>query len=379
MYTTKISQKVNSEEWNKSLLKSKYSTFFQTAEYLNSNSNERFPLFIEISDQNNEVKGQLGITILKKRDGSTKIFRKTSELSSQLGNRGFWVSGPIIHTNKKDVKLLVLEKILDALDVIINENNLIILDGYSPPQDFLIDEEYISIFEKNNFNVQNFLTLFTDLQKTDLDSIWKNVKKNARNDVTKAKRENIEIGEITKKEELEKYKILAKKWAKTKGIDPKKNNEENISKDWNYIKSGIQKIFVAKKDNEMLAGLRIGCYNNIAYTHQVLNAYSEAGNTAGPLLTWHAIEWAKKSNFWIYDFSGGEAPPMNKKNEKRYSEQWNSLFAYKRKWGGQEHSYYHFVKIQNKTKYKLSRILSKPDWILRNYKRKHFKKHSEKQ
>ena len=55
MYTTKISQKVNSEEWNKSLLKSKYSTFFQTAEYLHSNSNERFPLFIEICDQNNDV------------------------------------------------------------------------------------------------------------------------------------------------------------------------------------------------------------------------------------------------------------------------------------------------------------------------------------
>ena len=379
MYTTKITQKVNSEEWNKALLKSKYSTFFQTAEYLHSKSTERFPIFIEIRDQNNDVKGQLGMMIIKKRKGSTKIFRKISELSSQLGNRGFWVSGPIIHTTEKDVRFAILKKILDALDLIISENNLMILDGYSPPQDFLIDPEYITIFKKNNFDVQNFLTLHTDLQKTDLDTIWKNIKKNARNDVTKAKRENIVITEVTKKEELENYKKLAKKWAKTKGIDTEKNTEKNISKDWNYIKSGIQKLFVAKKNNELVAGLRIGCYNGIAYTHQVLNSYSEAGNPAGPLLTWHAIEWAKKSKYWIYDFSGGEAPPMNKKDDKKYAEQWNNLFTYKRKWGGEECPYYHFIKIQNKTRYRFSRILSKPDWILRNYKRKHFKKPRVKQ
>ena len=33
-----------------------------------------------------------------------------------------------------------------------------------------------------------------------------------------------------------------------------------------------------------------------------------------------------------------------------------------------------FIKIINKERYKLFRLLSKPDWLLRNYKKKHYKK-----
>jgi len=80
----------------------------------------------------------------------------------------------------------------------------------------------------------------------------------------------------------------------------------------------------------------------------------------------------------IYDFSGGEAPPSTEKNMKKYDEQWGSLFSYKRKWGGDEVPYYHFIKIFNKDRYKLYRALSKPDMFLRNYKKRHFKRPQEK-
>ena len=106
----------------------------------------------------------------------------------------------------------------------------------------------------------------------------------------------------------------------------------------------------------------------------MLNSYSKIGNVAGPLLTWHAINWAKNNGMRIYDFSGGEAPPSDNKDMERYTEQWESLFAYKRKWSGDEFPYYHFIKIINKERYKLHRILSKPDMFLRNYNKKHFKK-----
>ena len=50
------------------------------------------------------------------------------------------------------------------------------------------------------------------------------------------------------------------------------------------------------------------------------------------------------------------------------------LLSYKRKWGGDEIPYFHFIKIVNKKSYKLFRLASKPDWIFRNYKKKHYKK-----
>jgi len=76
----------------------------------------------------------------------------------------------------------------------------------------------------------------------------------------------------------------------------------------------------------------------------------------------------------VYDFSGGESPPTDESKMERYRQKWESLLSYKRKWGGTELSYYHFVKTFSKKKYKFFRILYKPDYALREYKRKHYRR-----
>lgn len=373
MYEFDILKKVDTKKWDNDLLKCDYSTFFQTAEFLTQEDSERYPIFIYIYDDKGETKGQLGLTINKSKKGySSNTMNKIIRLASKLGNRGTWVSGPIIHSKENSDRKEILKTILQALETVIKENNLMILDGYSPPQDLLLNNDYKIEFKKNGYVIEDFLTFVTDLNQT-IDTLWKNVKKNARNDVTKAQREKIEIKEIQNKYDLEKFEFLAKQWAKTKGIEIK-NPLANLEKDWQDLQNNIQKFFLALKDDEILAALKIACFNKIAYTRQVLNSYSKPGNPPGPLLTWNAIKWAKDSGMKIYDFSGGEAHTKNEQDSKRYSEQWNSLLSYKRKWGGQEFPYYHFIKVKNKKSYKLFRIISKPDWIYRNYKRKHFKR-----
>ena len=372
----KIISNVNQKEWNEYLQLSDYSTFFQTAEFLLKKNSERYPLFIYIYNDSDEIQAQLGMMISKSKSGySTKILKKLVNLSSKIGGRGSWVSGPIIHSNDESIRTEILRTLFSALDKIAKDHKLMIIDGYTPPQDFQINEKYVDEFKKNGFIKQNFLTLMTNLDD-DIEILWKKIKKNARNDVTKAKRENVIVKEISTKNELINYKQLTKQWAKTKGIDL--INTVNVDEDWLFLKNGIQKFFLAYQENEIVAGLRVGCFNNIVYTHQVLNSYSKIGNVAGPLLTWNAIEWAKNNGMKIYDFSGGEAPPSIKKNMNKYDEQWSSLFSYKRKWGGDEVPYYHFIKIFNKDRYKLYRALSKPDMFLRNYKKRHFKRPQEK-
>ena len=372
----KIISNVNQKEWNEYLQLSDYSTFFQTAEFLLKKNSERYPLFIYIYNDSDEIQAQLGMMISKSKSGySTKILKKLVNLSSKIGGRGSWVSGPIIHSNDESIRTEILRTLFSALDKIAKDHKLMIIDGYTPPQDFQINEKYVDEFKKNGFIKQNFLTLMTNLDD-DIEILWKKIKKNARNDVTKAKRENVIVKEISTKNELINYKQLTKQWAKTKGIDL--INTVNVDEDWLFFKNGIQKFFLAYQENEIVAGLRVGCFNNIVYTHQVLNSYSKIGNVAGPLLTWNAIEWAKNNGMKIYDFSGGEAPPSTEKNMKKYDEQWGSLFSYKCKWGGDEVPYYHFIKIFNKDRYKLYRALSKPDMFLRNYKKRHFKRPQEK-
>ncbi len=373
MYEFEILRKVDNAKWNNQLLNCKYSTFFQTAEFLTEDGSDKYPLFLYVYNKRGDIAGQLGMTIIKTKTGySTSTLKKIVEIASKLGNRGTWVSGPIIHTEDIESRIKILQTILRALKVVTKENNLMLIGGYSPPQDYLVDEKYKNEFQKEGYQINNFETYVTDLSQ-DIDSLWKKVKKNAKNDVNKAERENIQIKEIENKNDLKNFELLSQIWEKTKGIE-RKDPFVNLEKDWGDYKANIQNFFLAYKDDKLLAGLRIGRFNGIAYTHKVINAYSQPANVAGPLLTWHAIKWAKELGFNTYDLSGGESEPKNEKDSKRYSEQWNSLLSYKRKWGGEEFPYFHFIKIINKKSHKLFKILSKPDWMFRNYKKKHFQK-----
>lgn len=366
IYKFKISKNVDSRIWNQNLLKSNYATFFQTVEYLNFDLPNKFPLFIYVFNDNKQVCGQLALIITKSQRAysSTKL-KQLVKIVSKLGNRGTWVSGPIIHTDNKKARLEILKIFFKALEEISEKYNLMILDGYSPPHDILVDEKYVKAFSSDNFQIENLETFVVNLDQN-MDELWKNVEKKARNDVTRAKRREISVREVNNKDDLKQFKILAKTWAKTKGIvidDPL----ETFERDWRDYKIGIQKFFLAYQNNEPISGLRVGCFNGIAYTHQVLNSYSKQTSLGGPLLTWSALEWAKNNGMRIYDFSGVKSNPKDE-NE------WNGLREYKKKWGGTVIPYYHFIKTKKKISYKLFRLLSKPDFFYRNYKKKRYQR-----
>ncbi len=377
MYNFEILDSVDSKSWNNNLKKSQYSTFFQTYEYLNSQASQRdipdFPIFINIYDEKKNVKGQLGMIIFQSaRAYSSKYVEKGLNFFSKLGKRASWVGGPIIHENDKKLRLEILRTILNAIDIIIAKNNIVVVNGYTPPQDLLIDDNYLSEIKNNGYGIENFFTFVSDLRNS-LDDIWNNVHKNTIRDVKRAQSRNIIIKELTDYNQLDDYFALSNTWKKTKGIGIQVSKNFN-EKYWNCIKAGTEKVFLAYENDDLVASHRLGCFNDIAYSHKLTNSYSKPTSLGGPLLTWKAIEWAKKSGISIYDFSGGESTPTDERDKKRYSEQWDSLLIYKRKWGGKEFPYYHLIKLKNEKKYKIFRILSKPDWIIRNYKKKHYKR-----
>lgn len=373
MYRYKILKDVEVKEWNLNLQKSNYATFFQSAEYLysHSDSKNKFPLFMYIFNTKQEIKGQLGIVVQKfPQIYSTKLMNPASKIIALLGNRASWVGGPVIHTNEPQSRKEILKKIIEGLDDIAKNNNLIMLDGYTSPQDYTIDDDYKEEFKNADYIQKIFLTYITDLSKSE-EEIWNGLNKSARRDVVKAKKNNIIIKEL-KEGNLEEFFELSKVWAKTKGIQ-KTLNSIMMKKYWNYYKKGIEKIFLAYEDGELVSSHRIGCFNKIAYSHSLVNSYKKSGTSSGPFLTWYALLWAKENDMKIYDFSGGEAPKNENLNDLQYKKQWNSLLAYKRKWGGKEFPYLHFSKIMKKKSYKIMRGLLKIDWILRDYKKSQVK------
>ena len=358
MYKTKISTEINSNDWNSELKKSNYSTYLQTAEYLNINSNENtFPIFISVLDEKNAVVGQLGLLIIKTSvQYGSALFQKLSKTISGVSTRGIWQYGPTIHTENKMEKKEILRMILKANNEIIKKYNLVFIEGYSAPLNVSLCDEEIKEYEKYGYNTKKFVAFLTDLKKP-IEEIWKNVQQYAKKNVNRAAKRGVTIKELKTFEDSKQAISLFQKWGKTKGLiisDP----EQQLKKFWDRQNSGFEKTFLAFKEEQLVSSITISHFNNIVVPIQVLNSYSSiARNLGGPALTWYAIKWSKEFKFGIYDITGGPLLPENEQvNDKKRP---FSLIHYKKKWGGKQYIHYHFIKINKKSSYMIYKKLFK--------------------
>ena len=349
MYRIKIIENTISEEWNTSLLKSNYSTYFQTSEYVGGNNKiDYFPIFIHIFDDKNILVAQLGIQIIKTSvTYSSSILHKFLKLISGITTRGIWIYGPIIHTKDKKQRLEILQIILDANNQIIKKHNLVFLEGFSPPLDDLIDENYLKIFEGNGYNITKFVTYLTDLSNP-IEDIWSRVQKYTKINVKRASKRGIITKELATLDEMKQVVDVHQQWAKTKGLEII-NPEQKIKELWIKHHNSIEKFFLAFNKHELIAVISLSFFNNVVIPTQVLNSYSKATTLGGPALTWKAISWGKESNMRVYDITGG---PLILENEIDVDNT-KPLTHYKRKWGGKETIHYNFLIPGKKTRYKL--------------------------
>lgn len=346
MYHFKIETEIDLN-WNLYLSKNKSGNFFQSSNYLTSDSNKIFPIFIYIFDELDNVVAQLGISIIKTTVlYSSTLFQNALKLISSLTKRGIWLFGPVIFSDIKKEKLEILQQIMVAIDFVCKKYNLVFIEGYTSPYEKLLDEEYVQLFTKNGYVVSDQVTYMSDLRRS-LDEIWNDISKKTRGDVNRAERRGIIAKEIQTIDELKQFLLLHQTWAKTKGLEIS-DPFQDLEKLWNNLKLGVEKFFLAYQCEELISGLRISCFNGIAYTHFVVNSYAESTNLGGSLLTWVAIKWAKNTGLRLYDFSGGD-----KSNTKTP----NSLLFYKKKWGGQEYFHYNVIKKQKKIHFILYRLL----------------------
>lgn len=378
MYNFKIFKEINSNEWNENLKKCDYSTFFQTAEFLIYES-EGYgsPLFIYVFDESNIVQAQLGLIILNSASRfSSGLFLGSITNFFGLATRAMWTSGPIIHTRNKKSRIEILDVIIEAMESIAESYNLVLIGGYSPPQDLQVDEEYKIEFKKNKYEIINLHTYTTDLTQS-IDEIWDGVLKKPKGDVTRAFRKNIVVKEVENNNDLKEYAVLLKKWRESKGAEIK-DPLKFVERYWNYYKTMESgRIFLAYEEGELISGLRVGCFNGIVYTQEVINNYEKPSNLGGTLLTWHAVQWAKNSKMRVYDFSGISDGPENVKKNQNQNKKWLSLEFYKSKWGGKKFMYYQFLKIRKKKKYRLFKILTRPYWVYRNFRMKRYKRYKK--
>lgn len=348
MYKFKILTEVDSSMWDNDLTKSNYATFFQTTNYLNSNSNDHFPVFIYIIDPDGNVVGQLGLRIIKTVVRySSPFLRRLLHLISSITSRGIWLYGPIIHSQDKKQRLEILQAILNANNKIIDKYGLVFLEGFSPPLDELVDENYLKIFLDNDYKITKFATYITDLTRS-IDEIWSKVQKYTKTNVKRASKRGIITKELETIEEMKQVVSLHQKWAETKGLRIIDYQQE-VEELWKKHTLGIEKFFLAFNENELISAISLSHFNNIAIPTEVLNSYSKSTSLGGPALTWRAITWAKESNMKTYDITGG--PLIS--DDGPDPDNTLPLTHYKRKWGGEQKIHYNFLKPGKKIRYEL--------------------------
>lgn len=333
--------------WEKNLLKSDYANFYQNSQYIESVFGT-IPIYISILDDKQNIVGQLGLNIIQTTvQYSGPIFNYFLKLFSNLSKRGIWLFGPIIHTNNEQEKIKILQEIFKAVDIICNKYNLIFVKGFYPPYDFLSTDQITNEFKNNDYLISKSITFLADLTESS-DILFNKISRKTRGDILRGKKRGISIKEIKRRDELQNYIRLHEKWAKTKGLELSTSSYD-VEKIWNNIQSGLEIFFLAYQNDEIISGLRLTQFNNIIYTHSVISSFSKNTSLGGTLLTFNALEWAKKNNFKIYDFSGGS-------NENLTEKEKNLLF-YKQKWGGEEITHFNMVKIHKKISYKIFTIL----------------------
>jgi len=357
MYKIRICIEVDSNNWNSNLKKSNYSTYLQTVENLKINSNENtFPVFITILDEKDTVVGQLGMLIIKTsvQYGST-LFQKLSKMASRISTRGVWLYGPIIHTENKMQRIEILRMILKANNEIVDKYNLVFIEGYSPPLDISLCDNEIKEYRKDGYHSKKYVTFITDLKKP-IEEIWKNVQKYTKKNVNISAKRGVVVKELKTFEESKQVISLFQKWGKAKGIvvsDP----EQQLKKFWERQNSGLEKTFLAFKEQQLVSSITVSYFNNVVIPVQVLNSYSSiARNLGGPALTWYAIKWAKEFKFAIYDITGG---PLLSESDLVNDKHGMSAIHYKKKWGGKQYTHYYFIKINKKSSYVIYKKLFK--------------------
>jgi len=370
MYTLKI--ETNQDlKWNQDLIKNPSSTFFQSTDYLISDlDSDFFHVFIYILDENGEVVGQLGLRIIKTvvmySNKLTHLFLKTI---SKITSRAIWLDGPIIHSTDKNIRIEILQKILNAVDITAEKYNLVHIEGYTPACDILIDKEYKHELKKNGYIVKDYVTFILNMSKN-IEDIWNNLPKRLKQDVNRAKRRNIFVKQIETYDDLKQYLLLAQKWAKTKGLEIT-NPFQGIDNIWENINNKIESFFLAYQNNKLISGLRIVYFNGIIHPNAVISSYGGPTSLGGTLLTWSTIEWAKIIGAKLYDFTGGQKE-LSSNGEKENGKR-NTLLYYKKKWEGEEFTQFNVLKIRKKFTYKLYIILFNVVKLFHNFKMKQFK------
>ena len=201
----------------------------------------------------------------------------------------------------------------------------------------------VETLRKFRFNYSVWNNFLIDLSKPK-EELWRNLKRDKRRAVKKAKKHGIKITEGTKDELSIFYDLVLERQRMRRNPFEDRNFFEGVFDI--LVPKGRAKFLFAKYKDEYIATRLILLYNGIIHAWYVGSDLRYRKYYPNDLLAWHVLEWGSKSGFHTFDFGGaGESHQLN--------EGW---VQFKSRFGGKLVNYGRYTKIYHKKKW----------WIVKN-------------
>jgi hypothetical protein len=347
-FITEINLEVDKKSWIDNLKHTNSSTAYQLPDWLEiyQKSFNSIPLFITVKNQNFEIAGQLACMIHEEYNwNDVNSFSKLIGMKLKLNSILTWSYGPIIHDTQNQDKILY--EILNKLEEILQKYNVTLIRGFTSPN-FKFKS---TIFEKFDYVLQKWSTYHLNL-KNDSETIFSSLNKKIRYDVKQGEKKGFVFEMVNTKSLFDEFSHFAID-AKIQHGEIRKLNRHFFNNLWKLgFGNQFYKVFLAKKDNEILSAVDLLIFNDIAIQVGVINSPNKK-YSAGSFLTWNAIKWANENNLSMFDFGG--ANPFPKTNKEK------QIDFYKSKWNNQKLDYFFVTKYVCRNKIRASSVLKKTD------------------
>lgn len=229
--------------------------------------------------------------------------------------RAWGYGGPIALPDENPV---IIQSMFNFAEQLANKNKKIVdwrISSFCDPnikKKFLMENEYL-------FNTRQ--TSFLKLSE-DVDVLWNNLKKQTRNGIRKAIKENIEVVEASHISEIkEMYRILCKDLYERTGIP--RNPYSYFKAIWDIlVPIRKAKFLLAKYDGQLIGSIILFYHKNMMFYEHAASLRQYSKLQPNNILLWKAIEEGSANDFKFFDLGG---MPLAEED---------GIYKFKNGWGG---------------------------------------------
>ena len=237
-----------------------------------------------------------------------------------------WFGGPLIFDKAHYGP--ILREFLSAVDEQAARDRVFAIQDVAPPfydpemDSALVDE----IYGEFGYVGRERATIVLDLGE-DLDTLWKNLNREARQKVNKARKQEIRIFEAETEAHLRQYYQVRVETARRNQVRPP-SLDSVLATGPVYMEAGMARVFLAEHEGQIASGQMLAAFNGNVQLGGICDSdYARDHRLhANDLMQWHIIEWAHASGCRRVDWAGYTLEPGTEKEA--------GINRYKAKWGG---------------------------------------------